>query len=222
MAYFVNFELTGVQPRTNITLLLDTLTRLVTVVTTWAGVKPQYPTLCDDKFEFGAIEADGLPLPNKRHRYTTDLVGKRIHWHYSPEFSIIHVYYHPNFIRATFTPERLAKMPPPTPERRAAWKEHPYDEKATYVKMREGLYIVAFVEQSMARSGGTGNSLLFMMDTDRLHDVGRSFGHAGDYSGPGYKPENYLFGAYGEYAENSDRDTLDDDPPFYQVTEVQA
>ena len=61
-----------------------------------------------------------------------------------------------------------------------------------------------------------------MMDTDRLHDVGRSFGHAGDYSGPGYKPENYLFGAYGEYAENSGRDTLDDDPPFYQVTEVQA
>ena len=219
MAYFVNFELTGVQPRTNITLFLDTMTRLVTVVTTRAGVKPGYPTLCDDQFEFGAIDVGGLPLPKKRHRCTTDLVGKRIHWHYGPGFSIIHVYSHPNFIRATFTPERLAEMAPPSPERRNAWKENPYDEKATYVKLREGLYAVAFVEQSMARTGGIGNSLLFMMDTDRLHDVGRSFGHSGQFSGPGYMPENYLFGAYGEYVENSVPDTLDDDPPFYQVAE---
>ena len=217
MAYFVNFELTGVTPRTNITLFLDTMTRLVTVVTTWTGLKPQYPTLCDDKFEFGAIDTGDLPLPKKRHRYTMDLVGKRIHWHYGPDFSIIHVYYHTNFCRGTFTPERLAKMPPPTPESRAAWKENPYDEKATYVKMREGLYAVSFVEQSMARSGRVGNSLLFMMNTDRLHDVGRSFGHSGQFGGTGYLPENYLFGAYGEWVTNDGGDTLDDDPPFYQV-----
>ena len=44
-------------------------------------------------------------------------------------------------------------------------------------------------------------------------------GHSGQFSGPGYMPENYLFGAYGEYVENSAPDTLDDDPPFYQVAE---
>ena len=40
-AYFVNFELTGVTPRTNITLLLDTRTRLVSVVNTWTGLKKE-------------------------------------------------------------------------------------------------------------------------------------------------------------------------------------
>ena len=216
-AYFVNFELTGVTPRTNITLLLDTMTRLVSVVNTWTGLKKEYPTLCDFRFDFGAIDMPGYPLPKKRHGYTTDLIGKRIHWHYGPNWSIIHVYYHPNYMRGTFTPEALARMEPPTPEQAAAWKENPYDEKTAFVKMREGLYAVTCVEQSMSRSGRVGNSLLFMMDTKRLHDVGRSFGHSGQFGGAGYIPENYLFGAYGEFVESDPEDPINSRPWFYQA-----
>ena len=83
------------------TLILDLMTRLVTVVDTYVGYKKEYPTMCDHVYDFGAIAVPGHPLPEKRHGYTNDLVGKRIQWHYGPEFSIIHVYYHPNYVRAT-------------------------------------------------------------------------------------------------------------------------
>ncbi|MDR1531616.1 MAG: NAD(P)H-binding protein [Clostridiales bacterium] len=214
-AYFVNFELTGAEPRTNVVLVLDLQTRLVTVARSYTRYSLRYPTLVDTDFDFGAIDLPDFPLPKKRHGYTTDLVGKRIHWHYSPEFSIVHVYYHPNYIRATFTPEALKRMPPAAPEQREGWLENPYDEKAAYIKVRDGLYIVSIIEQSMARRGLPGNSLLFLMDTERVHDVGRSFGHTGQFGGEGYLPENYLFGAYGEFVYSDGG--LESKPPFYTV-----
>ncbi|MDR1061993.1 MAG: molybdenum cofactor biosynthesis F family protein [Clostridiales bacterium] len=215
LAYFVNFELSGEKPRTNLVLILDLETRLATAVRTFTRFNERCPTLVDSEFDFGAIDMPGFPLPKKRHAYTTDLVGKRIHWHYSPEFSIVHVYYHPNYIRATFTPEALERMAPPTPEQREGWLENPYDEKAAYVKVRDGMYIVSIVEQSMARRGLPGNSLLFLMDTRRVHDVGRSFGHTGQFGGEGYLPENYMFSAYGEFVRSDGE--LEAPPPFYSV-----
>ena len=220
-AYFVNFEFSGSEPRTNVTLILDTMTRLVTVVHTQTGYKAEFPYLCDHVYDFGAIETPGFTLPTKRPGYTTDLVGKRIEWHYSPEFAIIHVYYHPNYIRAAFSPKMLkilaASAPAPSQDAEASRREHPYDEKAVYVKMRDGLYVVSFTEQNMSRNGKTGNSLLFLMDTDRLHDVGRSFGRAGQRVNGEHPLENYLFGAYGKYtAPNGDED-LESNSPFYTV-----
>ena len=217
LAYFVNLEITGSDPRHNVTLILDLMTRLVTVVDTYVGYKKEYPTMCDHVYDFGAIALPDHPLPEKRHGYTNDLVGKRIQWHYGPEFSIIHVYYHPNYVRATFSPEALARMTPPSPEDMEGWSGHPYDEKAVYVKVRDGLYVVSFTEQSMSKRGRIGNSLLFLMNTDRLHDVGRSFGHTGQFGGASYRPENYLFGAYGEYMTPDGDDALETEPPFYTV-----
>jgi hypothetical protein len=214
-AYFVNFELSGVKPRTNITAVFDLETRLVTVARTYTRYSERYPTLVDTDFDFGALDMPNFSLPKKRHGYTTDLVGKRIEWHYGPEFSIIHVYYHPQYVRATFTPEALKRLPPSTPEQREGWLEHPYDEKAAYIKVNDGLYIVSIIEQSMARRGLPGNSLLFLMDTHRLHDVGRSFGHTGQFGGEGYLPENYMFAAYGEFVDSDGG--IEAPPPFYAV-----
>ena len=108
-------------------------------------------------------------------------------------------------------------MTPPSPDDLEGWAGHPYDEKAVYVKIREGLYVVSFTEQSMSKRGKIGNSLLFLMNTDRLHDVGRSFGHTGQFGGASYRPENYLFGAYGEYMTPEGDDALENEPPFYTV-----
>lgn len=216
-AYFVNLEIKDSKPRNNVTFIIDLMTRLVTVVDTYVGYKEEYPTLCDHVYDFGAIAMPGYKLPDKRHGYTTDLVGKRIQWHYSPEFSIIHVYYHPNYVRASFSPKALERMAPPPAADQEAWASHPYDEKAVYVKIRDGLYVVSFTEQSMSRRGKIGNSLLFLMDTDRLHDVGRSFGHAGQFGGIDYRPENYLFGAYGEYMAPDGDESLETEAPFYTV-----
>ena len=49
------------------------------------------------------------------------------------------------------------------------------------------------------RERGHGNNLFFLMNLNRMHDVGRSFGHNGEG-----KPENYTYGAFGEYYDASD------------------
>lgn len=195
--YFVNFEFSEMKPRTNITLILDMEQRLVTFVRTYTGFSDKYPYLVESDFDFGAIDVPGYPLATKRHGYTTDLVGKRVNWTYGPNMSIVHVYYNPNYIRATFLPGSRPFMRF-TPEQQEEMERFPYDEPATYIKVKEGIYVVSVIEQNRSRRGGTGNSLLFLMDLVRVHDVGRSFGNTPPESGS-IQPENYLFSAYGDF-----------------------
>ena len=207
LTFFVNFELAGVKPRTNITLVLDLEQRLVTVVRSVTNFNEKYPYLIKSEFDFGALDLPGFPLPFARHGYTTDLVGKRIHWHYSPKFDIVHVYYNPYYMRVTFTPERMARMaataPPPGED--SDFRRYPYDEPTVYIKIKEGIYLVSCIETNMSRRGLTGNSLLFLEDLKRMHDVGRSFGHAGLREG-NVHGENYLFSAFGEFVKSDEEE----------------
>jgi hypothetical protein len=198
--YFVNFELSGAKPRSNFTLVLDLEQRLVTLCKSYTNFSRKYPTLVETEFDFGALDMDGFPLPRIRHGYTADLIGKRIKWHYSPEFVMIHVYYSPFYIRGIIPPENLPDMVDVPAEDAALWADNPYDEKARFIKIKRNLYLVNIIEQNMSKRGLPGNSLLFLMDTERVHDVGRSFGHAGNV-GPGnsHEPEIYLFAAYGDF-----------------------
>jgi uncharacterized protein len=197
LTYFVNFELSNYSPRTNITLVLDMEQRLVTFVRTYTGFSERYPYLVESDFDFGAIDIPGFPLPDKRHGYTTDLVGKRACWTYGPNMSIVHVYYSPNYIRATFPPDRKPQEPA-DPGMREEMERYPYDEPTTYIKIKHGIYVVSVIEKNRSRRGDTGNSLLFLMDMIRVHDVGRSFGNTPPDSGA-VRPENYLFAAYGDF-----------------------
>lgn len=195
--YFVNFELKGHTPRTGITLILDLEQRLVTMNRTYTDFSEKYPLLVESKFDFGALDIAGYPLPRIRHAYTADLVGKRILWTYSPEFRIIHVYYSPNYIRADFPP---GSAPPMTEEQREEWEKNPYDEKATYIKIKRNVYALNIIEQNMSFRGGPGNCLFFLMDLERVHDVGRSFGHrTSGNAGGKWEPENYMLAAYGDF-----------------------
>jgi hypothetical protein len=209
--YFVNFELQGSSPRAGFTLIVDLEQRLVTLCKTFARFSAKYPTLIDSEYDFGAIVMDGYPIPKKRHARTADLLGKSIHWHYAPDFEIIHTYYSPHHARAVMAPSMLRNMPPPTEadlESFELWRENPYDEKAAYIKIKRNVYLVEIIEQHMSFRGLPGNSLLFLMDLERVRDVGRSFGHAGNV-GPGnvHDPENYMFAAYGEWVQ-ADEETL--------------
>ncbi|MDR1570667.1 MAG: molybdenum cofactor biosynthesis F family protein [Oscillospiraceae bacterium] len=197
--YFVNFELTGASPRTNVTLVIDTAERLVTMVKTITGFDTRYPFLCDGEYFFGAIALPGARLPEKRHGFTRDLVGKRIHWHYAPTTEIIHIYYSEDHCRVKM-PAGTKWGDMPAEEFNAMLEREPYDEKAAYIKIKENLYLVSVLEQNMAKTGFTGNSLLFLIDTHRVHDVGRSFGHAGLREG-NLHPENYIFGAFGDFVK---------------------
>ncbi len=195
--YFINFEFADLKPRTNLTLIADISERLVTLATAKTNYRPKFPYMTETTFCFGALDEPGLPLPTKRHKYTADLMGKRIHWHYSPNIEIVHVYYATDYIRTDMPPGGTWGG-----YTRAEWnrliQREPYDEPASYIKVKDGLYIVACDEQNMARRGWTGNALLFLIDTKRVHDVGRSFGHAGLNVGKVHT-ENYLFAAFGEF-----------------------
>ena len=192
LTYFVNFELSGFSPRTNISLILDMEQRLVTFVRTYTGFHEKYPYLVESDYDFGAIDIAGFPLPAKRHGYTTDLVGKRVLWNYGPKLSIVHVYYNPNYIRITFPADLKSQ------DWREGIERYPYDEPTTYIKIKDGIYAVSVIEKNRSRRGETGNSLLFLMDMVRVHDVGRSFGNTPSSSGA-IRPENYLFAAYGDF-----------------------
>jgi hypothetical protein len=194
--YFVNFEFAHVKPRTNIVLVVDIEQGLVTQITSRTEFNLQHPALCENDYVFGAIALPGKPVNEKRHSRTKDLVSKRIHWHYSPKLEIVHVYYCTDYIRVTF-PEGKVWGDVPPQEFLDALEQYPYDEKAFYIKIKENIYLIAVAEQNMAKRGLSGNSLVFLIDAKRVHDLGRSFGHTG--KGPNFEPENYIFGAYGDF-----------------------
>ena len=214
--YFVNFEIAEQKPRTNITLVIDTEERLVTQVTTITGYHPKFPWMVDSQYVFGALDVPGYPLPTRRHKYTADLLGKRIHWHYSPEIEIIHVYYATDYIRVT-VPERKGWGESDAAEWNDLMERDPYDEPAAYIKLKPGLYLVGCCEKNMTCRGWTGNSMLFVIDTKRVHDVGRSFGHAGLETGHVH-PENYIFGAFGEFVPSDG--VLESKPNLYKEKQV--
>ncbi len=214
--YFVNFEFAAKKPRTNLSLVIDTETRLVTIVTSVQGYHPKFPYMIDSRLVFGALDVPGYPLPEKRHKYTADLLGKRIHWHYGPGSEIIHVYYATDYIRVTM-PERAGWADFDAAEWEEIIDREPYDEPAFYVKIKPGLYLVGCSEKNRACRGGTGNSMIFVINTRRVHDVGRSFGHGGEETGHPH-PENYIFGAFGEFVPSDG--VLESKPNIYKDTQV--
>jgi putative NADH-flavin reductase len=193
--YFVNFELFGIKPRTVNGLIIDLEQRLVTFNKTTTDFHAKLPYMIKSEFDFGVIDMEGFSLPKIRHGYTMDLVGKRIQWNYSSDFSIVHVYYSPRYMRVTFPP---GLMPPPSSEEDAArWQEFPYDEETVYIKIKKNMYSLNCVENNMTKFGGVGNNLFWLMDLERVRVVGRSFGRApGDLA-----HENYLFTAVGKFVK---------------------
>ena len=89
--YFVNGELSDTPYRYGITLVLDMEQSLVTMAVANQGHNPRLKDMISTHFYFGAIKIDGQPLPTKRHGFTSELKGKRIHWRYNPNFAITHV-----------------------------------------------------------------------------------------------------------------------------------
>ncbi len=187
--YLVNLEVTGAEPRTGVTLVLDCEQSLVTAVIARQGTNRRYPEMVTNEIIFGAIKNSGTALPKKRHGFTGDLTGLRITWRYSPEVGMTHVYYCPHYIRAAFPGQNTIVSDPAG--------GHPYDENCAYVKIKEHIYLVSFLENNMTIQGGIGNNMLILMNTARLHDVGRSFGLHRDRT-----PENYMFSAIGAWAES--------------------
>ena len=194
--YLINLEVAGAVPRTGLTIVLDLEQSIVTAVFTYQGNNRRYPDMLENRIVFGAIKEPGKPLTRKRHGYTTELAGTRIRWRYTTlRFSIIHVYAFPQYMRIAFPGMDESSV------MARELRENPYDEPTTFIKVKENLYLVSCLEQHNTERGGIGNNMLFLIDTARLHDVGRSFG-----LDKKLKPENYMFSAIGELVDAQDSD----------------
>lgn len=201
-SYFVNFEEPGLQPRVGFTLILDLEQSLVTMAVARLGLDPKFPCMPSIDFIFGWIKREDGLVPKIRHGYTRDMVGTAINWNYGT-FDVGHVYASERYYRVAFTPKRLEQMrreaeangrtPPDNPSRGVC------EDYASYIKIKDGIYVLSLLETQLCRTVGHGNSLLFLMNLKEMHDVGRSFGTNNDLQG-----ENYTFGAFGEYFEASD------------------
>ncbi len=198
--YFINAEITGVTPRLGLTLILDDENDLVTVIEGRQGMNPKFPYLVEICAHFGAVLRPDGTLNDRRHGYTTDLVGRAVLWTYSPSFRIVHVYRTERYYNVTMPRSEKAPTPEQMEEARSmaesftGYKDP--TEPALYVRIKKGIYVFAFAEQNLEKFTGPktrGNSLAFLMNLERMYDVGRSFGTNADQ-----QPENYCFGAYGQ------------------------
>ena len=209
VTYFVNWELYGTPLRTCLTVVLDLKADLVTAVHAQIGAVKTAPYLVTNDIIFGAVKAPGKPLNPMRHAFTPDLTGRNIFWRYSSNFGITHAYITEHYLRVPIgqprelppnaTPEQIAERDREYQKRKA----HLFEIPAFYVKIREDVYFFGFIEETECRQDPTlcGNSLIMVMDTNKVHDVGRCF--ASDYENH-YAPQNFVFSAFGAFHDTPD------------------
>ncbi len=195
----VNFEhLPFPTPRCGITVILDERESLVTVCYATLGRDPKLPRMPTTEMVFGAVRREDGSIPGVRHGYTDEMAGTSIDWNYGT-FNIAHVYQSERYYRVAFTPRALERVRRNSPEMMAGADRRPptqaiYEDYGDFIKIRDGIYAVNLLETNLCRTNGHGNSLLFLMNLNEMHDAGRSFGTSVDG-----KDENYTFGAFGTW-----------------------
>jgi len=202
---FVASLLGFTEHNTCVTLVLDEENSLVTMAISRMGICPSRPRLVDVQFIFGAIRVMNEPLPYKRHSYTNELVGKKITWYYSTGFINTHVYMSERFTRIrplqNSTESRaVAGADQDAKERAAGLRPEPmlYDEPTRFIKIKDGLYLISFVEDNMNKveSDRGGNNLMILVNTKEGFDVGRTFSLNREQ-----KLEHGLMKAFGEFTD---------------------
>ena len=98
--YMVNFEQTVQSRRENTTLILDLAERLVTRVRTVDDLEKGNPAAIHSEVTFGVIDRPGFAKPEKRHRFTTILMGKCVSLCASPQHKILQIYDSAETLRA--------------------------------------------------------------------------------------------------------------------------
>jgi hypothetical protein len=205
--YFIVMQLTGQPLRTCRTLVLDLENNLVTMHLATQGGLPNRPRIVQAEISFGAIKQPGQTPPVRRHSYTADLVGRKITWTYSNGFMNTHIYMSEMVCRAWAVqrpplppdtpPERLARIKK-NEEREKIWL---YEEPIRCVKIKDGCYLVSFIEENMNKMDSAigGNNLLILSNMKEGFDVGRSFKLNDDDNS---NPVNRMLIAHGAYSDD--------------------
>ena len=195
--YFVNFEVTGAVPRAGLSIILDIEQSLVTWNYCTVGQNPKLPRLPLAHILFGAIRREDGTVPSVRHGFTRDFVGHSLNWRYGI-MAAAHVYESERYYRVTIPRNEYED-----PESKAFHEGFRqkfghvlYEDIGEYIKIKDGIYAFSFTEALQNKLRGQGNDMFFLMNIDRMYDVGRSFGHRENG-----EPENYTFGAFGAVYE---------------------
>ena len=190
---------------TCLSVVIDTENNLVTILKAQVGKFKNRPSLVSHKFSFGMIKVENEQT--LRHGFTDDLVGKAIAWRYSTEVVLTHIYKTAHSIRSSLynqpllsenaTKEQIEEVK----NRAERWGATFFEEPARYVKIGKDLYLVTFIENNRNRVNAPegGGDMAILVDTNRVHDVGRVFGAAPD--------GNHNFGlltATGKFVDNDD------------------
>jgi hypothetical protein len=110
---------------------------------------------------FGVIEMDGITPPKyRRHHYTDELVGRAVTWNYSPGLTSMHLYTTPHSLSWIIFGESGAGG--------MEWSG-----PASYVKIRDELYLAYWLEEAC---NGTLGTILVNLRT--MHDCGIGY-HCG-------------------------------------------
>lgn len=205
--YFVASELSGTEFRTLITLVIDELNDLVTMAVSRMGRYPNRPRLVDVEFIFGAIRRPDKPLNPRRHGYSNDLVGKKITWYYSTGFINTHIYVSERYCRI-----RPMSANAPQSSNGDAPKEMLYDEPTRHIRIKDGMYLISFIEANMNRVNPEvgGNNLMILTNLKDGFDCGRTFS-----KNSRQENEHGMFRSYGEMIE--EYIPVQDEPTPYRV-----
>jgi hypothetical protein len=149
---------------------------------------PYFANEAGVKIRFGVIEMEGLVPPQyRRHKLTDELVGHALSWNYAPGLTSMHLYTTPHSMSwIIFTDAGAGGLE--------------WSGPANYVKIRDGLYFMYWLEEAC---NGTLGTIVINMKT--MHDAGIGY-HCG---------ENGLsMSAVGAHARHAGRFDI---TRFYQV-----
>ena len=158
--YLINQLIPGYAMGRQVTLVADLKNGCATVCDAHFGTENSNIDVGRD-FLFGIL--DGLYRGGERHQFTDELVGKAMEWTYGPD--VIH-------IKHMYTSNLYYTYSAYSPKYGAWMATNPAD----YVKLRDNVYIFSFVEERQH-----GLQAFFVIDFDRLHDMGCFFGVGADH-----------------------------------------
>lgn len=149
---------------------------------------PYFANEAGVKIRFGVIEMEGLVPPRyRRHHLTDELVGHALTWNYAPGLTSMHLYSTPYSMSwIIFTDAGAGGLE--------------WSGPASYVKIRDGLYFIHWLEEAC---NGTLGTIVINLKT--MHDAGIGY-HCG--------AEGLSMSAVGAHARHAGRFDI---TRYYQV-----
>jgi hypothetical protein len=125
---------------------------------------PYFANEAGVKILFGVIEMEGLTPPKyNRHQFTDEMIGRAVSQHYAPGLTSMHLYSTPHSLSwIIFTDSGAGGLE--------------WSGPAAYVKIRDGLYFMYWLEEAC---NGTLGTILVNLHTMRDVGVGYSCGTNG-------------------------------------------